>query len=72
MKRIFPLLLGGLLLAIPLQGQEKPLPALYGTGTWNADSLGNHRIVVSVDKPSDAVLPSSNGDGETLIRKTRT
>ena len=56
MKRIFPLLLGGLLLAVPLQGQEKPLPALYGTGTWNADSLGNHRIVVSVDKPSDAVL----------------
>ena len=33
MKRIFPLLLGGLLLAVPLQGQEKPLPALYGTGT---------------------------------------
>lgn len=56
MKRIFPLLLGGLLLAVPLQGQEKPLPALYGTGTWNADSVGNHRIVVSVDKPSDAVL----------------
>lgn len=56
MKRIFPLLLGGLLLAVPLQGQEKPLPALYGTGTWNADSLGNHRVVVSVDQPSDAVL----------------
>lgn len=56
MKRIFPLLLGGLLLAVPLQGQEKPLPSLYGTGVWNADSLGNHRVVVSVDQPSDAVL----------------
>lgn len=56
MKRIFPLLLGGLLLAAPIQGQEKPLPSLYGTGVWNADSLGNHRVVVSVDQPSDAVL----------------
>ena len=56
MKRIFPLLLGGLLLAAPIQGQENPLPSLYGTGVWNADSLGNHRVVVSVDQPSDAVL----------------
>ena len=56
MKRIFPLLLGGLLLAAPIQGQEKPLPSLYGTGVWNTDSLGNHRVVVSVDQPSDAVL----------------
>lgn len=56
MKRFFPLLLGGLLLAAPIQGQEKPLPSLYGTGVWNADSLGNHRVVVSVDQPSDAVL----------------
>lgn len=56
MKRIFPLLLGGLLLAALIQGQEKPLPSLYGTGVWNADSLGNHRVVVSVDQPSDAVL----------------
>lgn len=56
MKRIFPLLLGGLLLAAPIQGQEKPLPSLYGTGVWNADSLGNHRVMVSVDHPSDAVL----------------
>jgi len=56
MKRIFPLLLGGLLLAAPIQGQEKPLPSLYGTGVWNADSLGNHRVVFSVDQPSDAVL----------------
>jgi len=29
---------------------------LYGTGQWDADSLGNHRIVVAVDRPADAVL----------------
>lgn len=36
--------------------QQKPTPELYGTGTWDADSLGNHRIVVSVDQPAEAVL----------------
>ena len=56
MKRIYALLLGGLLLTTSVWGQDKPLPSLYGTGTWNADSLGNHRVVVSVDQPSDAVL----------------
>lgn len=29
---------------------------LYGFGNWDADSLGNHRVVVSVEKPADAVL----------------
>lgn len=33
-------------------GQESK----YGTGEWNADSLGNHRVVVAVDKAADAVL----------------
>ena len=28
----------------------------YGTGAWEADSLGNHRAVVHVDKPADAVF----------------
>ena len=36
--------------------QQKPTPELYGTGQWDADSLGNHRIVVAVDQPADAVL----------------
>lgn len=40
----------------PTQAQTVPTPGLYGTGTWDADSLGNHRFVVSVDKPGDAVL----------------
>lgn len=29
---------------------------LYGLGNWDADSLGNHRVVVSVERPADAVL----------------
>ncbi len=48
----------GCLLGGTLMAQEKPSAALYGTGTWDADSLGNHRVVVSVEKPGDAVLAS--------------
>ena len=33
-----------------------PTSDFYGTGTWIADSLGNHRAVISVEKPSDIVL----------------
>ena len=39
-----------------LQAQAVLTDELYGVGTWNADSLGNHRVVVAVDKPADAVL----------------
>lgn len=39
-----------------LQAQAVPTDDLYGVGIWNADSLGNHRVIVSVDKPADAVL----------------
>ena len=39
-----------------LQAQTVPSDELYGLGTWDADSLGNHRVVVSVEKPADAVL----------------
>lgn len=39
-----------------LQAQAVHTDELYGVGTWNADSLGNHRVVVAVDKPADAVL----------------
>ncbi len=34
------------------KGQEHP----YGTGTWDASALGNHRVVLQVDGPADAVL----------------
>jgi len=27
----------------------------YGTGNWNADTLGNHRVVLKVEKEVDAV-----------------
>ncbi|MGM9760303.1 MAG: glycoside hydrolase domain-containing protein [Parabacteroides sp.] len=49
-----------LLVIAPLTAQEKPQAEWYGTGTWDADSLGNHRIVVAVDKPADAVLATLN------------
>lgn len=39
-----------------LQAQAVPTDELYGVGIWNTDSLGNHRVIVSVDKPADAVL----------------
>lgn len=38
--------------------RQLPSAAIYGTGKWDGDSLGNHRIVVHVDKPADAVLAS--------------
>ena len=43
-----------------LQAQAVPTDELYGVGIWNADSLGNHRVIVSVDKPADAVLATIN------------
>lgn len=39
-----------------LQAQTVPSDELYGVASWEADSLGNHRVVVAVDKPADAVL----------------
>jgi hypothetical protein len=35
----------------PIFAQEIP----YGTGNWDADAFGNHRVVVSVSKKADAV-----------------
>lgn len=42
--------------AIVIAQQIPPSQERYGTGQWDADSLGNHRIVVAVDQPADAVL----------------
>src|SRR5574344_1487195 len=39
-----------------LQAQSVPSEKLYGLGSWDADSLGNHRVVVAVDKAADAVV----------------
>lgn len=43
-------------LAGALSAAHLPSVERYGTGVWNADSLGNHRVVVKVDRPADAVL----------------
>ncbi len=57
-KNIFIILLS--LSAITGNATTHILPSeqIYGTGMWNADSLGNHRIVVHVDRSADAVLAS--------------
>lgn len=38
-------------------GQEKSIlnPDLYGTGDWDADSLGNHRVVINVNNKANIV-----------------
>jgi hypothetical protein len=45
-------LFSSILLAGSVLAQNHP----YGTGTWDANSLGNHRIVLQVDDQADAVL----------------
>ena len=47
-------------IASAITAQDKPDAAWYGTGTWDADSLGNHRVVVAVDQPADAVVAALN------------
>ena len=44
-----------------LQAQAVPTDELYGVGIWNADSLGNHRVIVSVDKPAMLYWQRSTG-----------
>ena len=41
-----------LLLFVPLAASQEPRRA---TGTWNADLYGNHRVVLRVEAPADAV-----------------
>lgn len=50
------LCLMGLLASGLLYAQDVPLDTLYGTENWDADSLGNHRVVVEVNKKCDAVV----------------
>ena len=35
--------------------QYVPEPSRYGSGWWEPDTLGNHRVVVAVDKAADVV-----------------
>ncbi len=55
MKRFISTFLSSLIVVLGASAQQKPSPELYGTGTWDADSLGNHRVVVAVEKPADAI-----------------
>lgn len=38
-----------------LSGFAQFVELKYGTGNWNADTLGNHRVVLKVEKEVDAV-----------------
>ncbi|MCX6134264.1 MAG: DUF6067 family protein [Ignavibacteriales bacterium] len=46
----------GVVSAQGLKNLFKPEQRYYGTGSWNADSLGNHRVVLKVQKKSGAVF----------------
>ena len=57
-----------------MKAQDVPSDHLYGVGSWDAVSLGNHRVVVSVSKPADAVLATLqwrrrdlNPEGKDLV-----
>lgn len=43
----------GALIISALQGKAQDVN--YGTGQWNSEGLGNHRAVIYVEKPSEAV-----------------
>ena len=48
-------------IVVPLHAQRGgdsyfPGPSYYGTGTWNSDSLGNHRVLIKVTEKADAVV----------------
>ncbi|MCK4646138.1 MAG: hypothetical protein KAU46_07785, partial [Candidatus Aminicenantes bacterium] len=51
-KRVIPLFLLIFLASISLVFAED-IP--YGTGSWDADSYGNHRVVIRIQKKTDAV-----------------
>ncbi len=58
-RRTLPILLVSLI--VPLCAQENggsyfPGPSYFGTGKWNADSLGNHRVVIKVLEKADAIV----------------
>ena len=65
LRRASLLLVTSAALAVGLSAQtvaRKPTPAApaaasvpYSTGTWNADTFGNHRVVIEVAAASDAV-----------------
>lgn len=71
MKKTF-LSLAGLLAIGSIFAQEKPNPSLYGTGNWDADSLGNHRVVDLLINLVMLFWQHWTGVVATLIRKGKT
>lgn len=67
MKRLLFLLAFCSCLTVSAQ-DFKPDASFYGLGFWQPDTLGNHRVVVNVDKPSDiaeAYIPWRRRDKNT-------
>ena len=54
---VFQLGIPGILTAAddPVRPSSLPPEVAYGTGTWDTSSLGNHRAVLTVAAPADAV-----------------
>ncbi len=49
-------ILSGLALLAAAALSQVPSSPFYGTGSWNADSLGNHRVVLRVGEKTDAAF----------------
>lgn len=57
--RFFLIIVFGLLSAVTAQAQsalDYTEARYFGTGQWDADSLGNHRVLLRVDQAAEAVL----------------
>ena len=46
-------ILSASLLSPPLYALSDEIP--YGTGSWDSDSLGNHRVIIQVNQKADAL-----------------
>lgn len=62
---VAPVLVSAATFPVVVFAQERvathPTDVTYGTGTWEADSLGNHRVVLHVDAPS-STMPGTRAD----------
>ena len=57
----------------PSPTPQAPPATPYTTGSWDADKLGNHRVVLEVSVAADAVRAlTSRGGGVTPARRRRT
>ncbi len=57
MKKTYFFLATLMLISSTIFAQDiKPDASYYGVGFWSPDTLGNHRVVLSVDKKADVIL----------------